>query len=296
MKKNNLFYKNIFLESIEFLDKNSTIIICGIPLDRSASFKSGCKFAPDFIRICSDTIESFSPYLKKDIKNYNYSDIGNLRLSYNNFSFLDDIECAVSHLLKLNKKLIFIGGEHTITYPVLKSYKKKYNDIAILHFDAHLDLRNKYLDDKYSHACAMRRVYDEANYKNILHIGCRSYIEEEIKFAEKNTGLISFTENNFDFIFDFVKDKKVYITFDMDFFDPSVVPDVGTPEPAGYTYNEFINFIKLFFDKREKLNCNIIGADIVELSPSNLINNISSVLAANLIREFIILLNETNYF
>lgn len=289
---NNLyFHKTSFFEAASAIDDMTATVICGIPLDISNSFKSGCKFAPDIIRICSETVEHFSPVLNKNIDNINFADIGNMELTFDNNSFLTDIENAVDKLLKLNKKLIFIGGEHTITYPILKAYKNKYQDISILHFDAHLDLKNRYQNNIYSHACVMRRVYDDIPYRNILHIGCRSYIEKEYEFAQEKTNLISLETNNYDIIYNFIKNKNVYITIDMDFFDPAEVPEVGTPEILGTNYKTFINFFSQLYNKLENLSCNFIGADVVELSPSGLIHNTSAILTANLIRELLILMN-----
>jgi len=272
------------------VNKNTKIIICGIPLDISASFKSGCKFGPDILRIVSKTVESFSPYFKIDIADFPVADIGNMKLSFDSYSFLRDIEESVFKIL-INKYIpIFIGGEHTVTLPIINVFKKFFDDFVIIQFDAHLDLREEYQNDKYSHACVMRRIFDELNFKNIIQIGCRAYTKNELDYANSNTNFFFDIKENIGKILDIIKDKNVYLSIDVDYFDPAFIPEVGTPEPNGFAYSDFLFFLDEINKLQKQSKTKIIGSDVVELSPTGIIYNNSSVFVANLIRDLLIVL------
>ena len=162
---------------------------------------------------------------------------------------------------------LIIGGEHSITPAIVKSFKKSYSKLTIVQIDAHADLRNQYLGNKNSHACAMRRCLDFKNV-NIISVGIRNICKEEFKFVKKNKNRIKIiwskdlSKKNLTKIKNLVKNKNVYLTFDVDGFDSSLMPATGTPEPGGLFWNETLDILKTIFK-----NSNVIGADVNELAP-----------------------------
>ncbi|HPU29027.1 MAG TPA: agmatinase [Syntrophorhabdaceae bacterium] len=258
--------------------QDAPIELLGCPLDETSSFRGGTKFAPDSIRKASWTIETYSPYLKLDLDENYFVDNGNLDLPQGNLLLsLELIEKAVSEIIGQNKRFIIIGGEHLITLPIIKALKDVYNHIHLIHFDAHCDLRDEYEGQRLSHATVLKRI-KELGLADIYQIGIRSGTKEEFQKARIITHpneLLDKIKNN----------EPVYITFDMDVFDPSLVPGVTTPEPGGLFFPEIISYFKTL----SKMH--IIGADVVELSPDYDATFVSSICAAKVIREMIMILN-----
>ena len=275
-----------FLASKNNLEQ-ANILLIGIPFDGTSSFRSGSRFAPDSVRIHSDGLETYSPYLDDDIENINFYDYGNICSTINNFHILStDIENTALEFLKNNKKLIAIGGEHLITLPLVKLYKQCFDNLAIIHIDAHTDLRDSYLNEKYSHATVIRRISEIVLPENIFQFGIRSGLKEEFLFAKQNLNFQPFSLTIDDIIIKKLKNKNIYITIDLDILDPSIFPGTGTPEPGGVSFDELLDFLK------NVSNMNIIGADVVELSPDYDKSGVSSIVAAKIIRELIIILNK----
>lgn len=168
----------------------------------------------------------------------------------------------VQKQLETGKFLTFFGGEHSVSIGIIKAFYEKYPDISILHLDAHTDLRPSYLGTPYNHACAL---YDASRHVNLVQIGIRSmdigemdYLNpDKCFFAEKIYGETAWMQQAIDLLGD-----KVYITFDLDAFDPSIMPATGTPEPGGLLWNPTIRFLKMVFEQR-----NVLGFDLVELAP-----------------------------
>lgn len=270
-----------FLESSDD-KKNSEIVIVGYPFDSTSSFRAGSRNGPNSLRFFSWNLETFSNYQKKDIHTKNYFDMGDIELPLGNIKKTNEIIFnTTKKLLKSNKKIISLGGEHSITYPILKAFNDFYEDFILIVFDAHADLREEYMGTKFSHACVTRNCAKLIGEKRICQLGIRSYTEEEYEFSKK---LLFFDENLTYFNFDLIKNKKIYISIDLDVLDPSIVPGTGTPEAGGLKFKEFIDFLLKF------KNTEIIGTDIVELSPEHDVSGISSAAAAKIVRELILLL------
>ncbi|MGA1861504.1 agmatinase [Deferribacter thermophilus] len=261
-------------------DLNETnIVLTGIPYDGTSSFRPGSRFAPDEIRKVSYGLETYSPYQNDDLENKQICDVGDLELPFGEKNIiLDKIESHIDNFLKINKKVVSIGGEHLITLPIIKSYLKKYNELYIIHFDAHADLRDDYLGEKLSHATVIRRAAEIVGFNKIFQFGIRSGTKEEYDIIRKYNLL----NRSIDKIKSIIDDKPVYITLDLDILDPSIFPGTGTPEPGGWSFNNLIN--KLLKLK----NLNIVGCDIVELSPHYDNSMVSSIVAAKIIREILI--------
>lgn len=253
-----------------------TVLAC--PLDATSSFRGGTKFAPESIRKASWTLETYSPYLKQDLDDMMFYDAGNLELPPGNLEqSLELIESAVAEIVGKGKKMLVLGGEHLVTYPILRAMKKRFGDMQIVHFDAHCDLRDEYEGQKLSHATVMMRV-KELGRTEMFQIGIRSGTRrefEELAPIDSPASLAARLNRNI----------PIYVSFDMDVFDPSLVAGVTTPEPGGLTFNEVMEYFSVL------VGMNIIGADIVELAPDYDTTFVSSVTASKVAREMLMLLH-----
>lgn len=254
------------------------IILLGCPLDITSSFRNGSKFGPESLRRASWTLETYSPYCDKDLEDINFSDIGDLELPPGNLlESLDIIEAASASLVESGKKPFFLGGEHLVSFAILKGVKKVFPAIQLVHFDAHCDLRDDYDGQKLSHATVMKRISELGGMK-MHQIGIRSGTRQEFKELTPVDSPDMLREG-------LDKSLPVYISFDIDVFDPSVVPGVTTPEPGGLIFKEAIEYLKALEGVR------VIGADLVELAPDYDITFVSSVCAAKIVREMIMLMD-----
>jgi agmatinase len=243
-------------------------IILPIPYEGTISFKPGTKFGPEAIIFSSRYME-----LYEEETNTQPWENGIITLSeitqdvHSAEKMMKKIQRNVKKLLKDNKFVFALGGEHSISFPIISEYKHKYPDLRVLHFDAHADLRKQYEGSKFSHASVMRRI-SELNCE-IYSFGIRSLSNEEAKDLQELKNIhIHFAHNcRNQALIDkatSLPDGNYYISIDIDCFDPSVVPDTGTPEPGGFTWYEITDFLRKFASTHK-----IIGADIVELAPSN---------------------------
>jgi len=269
--------------------KTADVVIFSVPMDTTTSFRPGTRFAGNAIRVDSLGVEWYSPYRDMDLKAYKTCDIGDLDIPVGNVeAALQVIYRATAKMLKDNKKPMMIGGEHLVTYPVIKAMIEKYPDLHIIHFDAHTDLRDEFLGRKLSHATVIRRCHELVGDGKIYQFGIRSGDSSEFKWAAcGHTILRKFDFIGLDKVVDKLKDKPVYISIDLDVLDPSVFPGTGTPEAGGMTYKELL----LAFDEFAKLT-NLVGADIVELSPILDASGASTAVAAKTLREMVLLLHK----
>jgi len=275
-----------FLCSKNSIDE-AEIVLIGIPFDATSSFRAGSRFAPDYIRLYSESIESYSPYFDSDLENVNFFDSGNIEVTINNYQILEEsITKIVEKYLNENKKILAIGGEHLISLPVIKSYKKFFNDLIVIQLDAHTDLRDTYFNEKFSHATVMRRVCEIVGPENIYQFGIRSGTKEEFEFAKDNTNFYPFSLPDINNFLDKFSNSNIYLTLDIDVLDPSLLKGTGNPEPNGVFYNKLLEFLI------KMKNFNIVGADMVELSPEYDSSGVSTVVAAEIVRELLILLKK----
>lgn len=264
------------------MPEDSRIVILGCPLEQTSSFRGGTKFAPDSIRKASWTIETYSPYMKSDLEHISFTDLGNLELPQGDvFLALELIERAVGEIINNNRKFLIIGGEHLITYPVLKALRSMHENIKIVHFDAHCDLRDHYEGQKLSHATVVKRI-KELGVTHIYQIGIRSGTKEEFHEA-------CIIESPYELKEVINENDTLYLTFDIDVLDPSLVPGVTTPEPGGLFFQEIVPYFKVLSEMH------VIGADVVELSPDYDTTFVSSICASKVVREIIMILS-SNFF
>lgn len=270
-----------------FLDRNwmgqnedyesSNIVMLGMPFDGTVSYRSGSRFAPEMIRLASWGLEEYSPYFDKDLADVNFHDAGDLDLPLGNtYKSLDVIRENVEQIYTDKKKVFGIGGEHLVTLPTIQALSKLYKDITVVHFDAHTDLRKEYLGEEMSHSAVLYHIGSIIGFENIKQIGIRSGMKEEFELMEKYHTRLDFPEQLNQLV-----NKNVFVTVDLDVLDPSVMPGTGTPEAGGFTFSELMDWF------RELNNLNIIGADVVELSPHYDASGVSTAVASKVIRELL---------
>ena len=177
-------------------------------------------------------------------------------------SMFNEVYKTTKTLLEKDKFLTFFGGEHSISIGIIKAFYEKFRNLSVLHIDAHADLRPTYLGSPYNHACAL---HDASKNCNLVQVGVRSMDVEEVEYMSKNK--VYFAEKihgKTQWMIDSVKQlsNDVYITFDLDAFDPSIMPSTGTPEPGGLLWNDITKYLKMVFESK-----NVVGFDIVELAP-----------------------------
>ncbi len=283
-----------FFEPSKDLSPSGTYLV-GFGFDGTACFRKGTRLGPDAIRKVSTGIESYSPYLDQDLEDcQNLYDLGNVPVletedQEKNWQNGTDafFKLCEGHQLKEEKiKIVTLGGEHSISYAPLKIYLKNYSNLVVLHLDAHADLRDGYEGYHYSHASIIRRALDHMTEDHeLIQYGIRSGTKEEYQWMKEHktirTSLGEFIES-----VEAIDDQRpVYLTLDLDYFDPSFLPGTGTPEAGGETFHSFIKLMKILKKK------NFVGADIVELAPTIDPTGNSDVFATKVVRETILALN-----
>lgn len=264
--------------------ENANIVLFGAGYDGTTSFKAGTRFAPSAIRNESFGIETYSPYQDKDMTDYSYFDSGDLELPFGSpEKVLDDIQQRSETILNDGKIPFMIGGEHLVTLGQVRAVSKKYNDLYIIHFDAHADLRDDYLGQKLSHACVLRRCHEIVGDGHIFQFGIRSGDRDEFKFAEKHTYMNKFNLDTLEETVNNLKEKNVYLTVDLDVLDPSIFAGTGTPEAGGVTFDELRKALTLVCSK-----LNIVACDVNELSPPYDQSGVSTAVACKIIREILL--------
>ena len=250
------------------LSRSPQVIVVPFGLEKTVSYGGGTKNGPKEIIKASHQVELFDEELNKEP----YKEIGIKTLKP--FSIKNKIKSALDQLSKINEDILssdkfplVFGGEHSITPGSIKPFAKKYDEITLLHFDAHADLRESYQGEKFSHASAIKRCLDYKNLK-VVSFGIRNLSKEEMDFYNENRDRIQIFWGKDKQTWDlsqldkFFKNKNVYITFDVDGFDASIMPATGTPEPGGMLWEDVLPIIK----KVCQIS-NVVGADINELAP-----------------------------
>lgn len=262
----------------------ANIIMLGLPFDGTVSYRSGSRFAPEQIRLASWGLEEYSPRFDKDINDCNFHDVGDLEFPLGNtVKSLELIKDNVKQIYDDGKRLLGIGGEHLVTYPEIVAISDVYgDDLAIVHFDAHTDLRDEYMGEKLSHSAVIKLCSSYVRPENIKQIGIRSGMKEEWEFMKRNNTFIK--DNNDYKSLDCLLGKKVFVTVDLDVLDPSVMSGTGTPESGGMSFNELMGW----FEYLKKFD--IIGADVVELAPDYDTSGCSTAVATKVIRELLMIM------
>ena len=251
------------------------IKIAGIPYDKKSSYMRGPSCAPQQIRQClySHSTNLFAEN-GRSIDNNLIEDIGDIKL--NNYF---DIESQVKDINPDKSTILSLGGDHSITYSILRAYAEYYSKIEILHIDAHADLYDELDGDKYSHACPFARIMEEGLASRLVQVGIRTLTDHQREQSKRfGTEIVEMKDFNAANIPRFK--NPVYLSIDLDGIDPAFAPGVSHHEPGGLTSREVINII-------HEIKVPIIGADIVELNPLRDSNGITAALAAKLTKEII---------
>ncbi len=272
--------KAVFMAASNKLEACDKVLL-GIPFDATTSFRPGTRLAPYRIREVSEGIEEYSLYQDKSLEQLEFYDAGDLILPFGNVNeSLQRIERACQYFLSRGKKVFSIGGEHLVSWPLIKAYHEYYPDLLVLHLDAHADLREEYLGEKLSHASVMRQVVQLLGKDRLFQLGIRSCTRAELDYADNNTQLYA------DVLLDVIDEVKkklqnrpVYFTLDIDVIDPAYAPGTGTPEAGGFSSREVL---KLMHEMR---SLNVVGFDVVEISPPYDSADITAILGAKIIRE-----------
>lgn len=278
--------KSIFL-GCEGEYQNSNLVLFGAGFDGTTTYRPGTRFAPSRMREESYGLETYSPYLDKDLTDYNIFDAGDIELQIGDTNkCLAQIYDFTREIVQDNKMPIMIGGEHLVTLPAFRAVHDKYKDMYVLHFDAHADLRNEYLGVELSHSTVMRRVSEIVGKKRIFQFGIRSGERDEFIYAQEHTVLNKFNLNGIDKAVKIIGNKPVYLSIDLDVLDPSVFPATGTPESGGVSFNDLTEAL----DSVQVLN--IVAADVNELSPPYDSSGASTMVACKVLRELLLILAE----
>jgi len=264
-------------------DSEPVATVFGIPFDSTHSYKPGCRFGADAIRDSFNNIEVFHPELGVDLETANIEDLGNTRHTVVASEMIDMVQKITKELVAKQKQLFILGGEHSITYGTYPSFPK---DTGYVVFDAHYDLRDEFADIKLSHASYLRRIVEENGADNILHVGARAFVAEELSFLKENN-IKTITDKEIregkgpQLLKDHVSSfDSIYSSFDLDVLDPAFAPGVGNPEAAGITSRELFDLIDSFKDSK------VTGVDIVELNPYH-DNGATASLAAKIMSTMI---------
>ncbi|NTV89156.1 MAG: agmatinase [Clostridiales bacterium] len=274
-----------FMASCEAYEDSNTVIV-GVPMDFTCSFRPGTRFGPQKIREVSIGIEEYSVYLDASLEDASFYDCGDLDLPMGNVDkSLEIIGDSAAEVLADGKFPLFIGGEHLISVPVIKRVYEKYGDeLIVVQFDAHADLREGYLGCPNSHASAVRRLIDFMPGGNIYQFGIRSGTREEFAYAAENTNMFKFDVlEPLKAVLPSFGTRPVYLTLDIDVADPSYVNGTGTPEPGGISSRELLDAVHLFG------GVNLVGFDLVEVSPPYDASDRTAVLAAKLVRDVVLM-------
>ena len=275
-----LLNKNGFLGIDNKFNFKEKVVVIPFGLEKTVSYGGGTKNGPKEIIKASHQVELYDEELNCEP----YKKIGIKTLVP--FKIEKNINKALKKMSDINEKIlnkklfpITLGGEHSITPGCIKPFVKKYKKLCLLHFDAHADLRDSYNGEKFSHASAIRRCLD---YKNVslISFGIRNISKTEILFLKKNSKRIKifWAKDKLNWSLkkfrNLIKNKDVYLTFDVDGFDSSIMPATGTPEPGGLFWDETLNIIKI-----AAKNSNIVGADVNELAPIKNFNSYNFLVA-----------------
>ena len=264
---------------------DAKIVLFGAPFDSTTSFRPGTRFGSRAIRSESFGLETYSPYLDRDLEDIAVFDSGDLELCIGNSAIaLDQISERAGTILDDGKIPFLIGGEHLVTLGAFREVIRRYPDVHIIHFDAHTDLREEYLGVALSHACVIRRCHELTGDGRIHQFGIRSGERAEFRWAaEGHTDLHKYNFDGLEQALESIGGAPVYFTIDLDVLDPSIFPGTGTPEAGGVGFLQLLEAIRQVCSR-----CRVVGCDVNELSPSYDPSGVSTAVACKVVRELLL--------
>ncbi|MGG2085727.1 agmatinase [Priestia aryabhattai] len=286
MRFDEAYSGNVFIGSHPVFEESEAVLY-GMPMDWTVSYRPGSRFGPTRIREVSIGLEEYSPYLDRELEEVKYFDAGDIPLPFGNPQrSLNMIEEYIDQLLAADKFPLGMGGEHLVSWPVMKAMYKKYPDLAIIHMDAHTDLREEYEGEPLSHSTPIRKVAELIGPENVYSFGIRSGMKEEFQWAKENGMHISKFEvlEPLKEILPSLAGRPVYVTIDIDVLDPAHAPGTGTVDAGGITSKELLASIHAI----AKSDLRIVGGDLVEVAPIYDPSEQTANTASKLIREIIL--------
>lgn len=286
MRFDEAYSGNVFIGSHPVFEESEAVLY-GMPMDWTVSYRPGSRFGPTRIREVSIGLEEYSPYLDRELEEVKYFDAGDIPLPFGNPQrSLNMIEDYIDQLLTADKFPLGMGGEHLVSWPVMKAMYKKYPDLAIIHMDAHTDLREEYEGEPLSHSTPIRKVAELIGPENVYSFGIRSGMKEEFQWAKENGMHISKFEvlEPLKEILPTLAGRPVYVTIDIDVLDPAHAPGTGTVDAGGITSKELLASIHAI----AKSDLRIVGGDLVEVAPIYDPSEQTANTASKLIREMIL--------
>ena len=253
----------------------------GIPMDFTASFQPGSRFGPARVREASYALETYSLAQDRDLEDLGVWDAGDMELPFGNVEeSFSRIEETADAILDQGRRFFALGGEHLVTLPLIRAMVRHFPDLAVIHFDAHADLRDEYLGESLSHATVLRRVAEHLKPRHLYQFGIRSATREEAAYARQATHFFPHQVlTPLRQCLDELKGRPVYVTIDIDVMDPAYMPGTGTPEPGGISSREVLEAVCLFSQ------LDVVSMDLVETMPIYDVSQRSAILAAKLVRE-----------
>jgi agmatinase len=265
-------------------------VVLGCPLDVTSTYRRGAAEAPLAIRVASDSIETYSPVQDDDLADAFFCDAGDIAMDQGNLDHaLDSIETKVSDVLSYSGLPLLIGGEHTITLPAVKAFAKTHSDFYVIHLDAHSDLRDDYEGSTVNHATVIRRIAEIIGPQRLIQLGIRAGTREEFTWMRSNETLIQWGPRTARLLARTIERLPVYLTLDLDVLDPACFSGTGNPEPGGWFYDD----MEALF--RALTHMNLLAADVVELNPGLDPSQTSTITAAKIIRELLLILGRNDH-
>ncbi|MGF9723944.1 agmatinase [Bacillus sp. Nf3] len=267
--------------------EDAKVILYGMPMDWTVSYRPGSRFGPNRIREVSIGLEEYSPYLDRELHEVPFFDAGDIPLPFGNAQkSLDLIEEYVDSILEKGKFPLGMGGEHLVSWPIFRAMYKKYPDLAIIHMDAHTDLREEYEGEPLSHSTPIRKVAGLIGAENVFSFGIRSGMKEEFEWAKEAGMHISKFEvlEPLKQVLPKLKGRPVYVTIDIDVLDPAHAPGTGTVDAGGITSKELLASIHAIAGS----DVQVVGADLVEVAPVYDHSDQTANTASKLLREMLL--------
>ena len=257
----------------------------GVPYDGTTSFRPGTRFGPAAIREVSQGLETYCPQLDLDLEDLAYADLGAVDIPFGAPEpVVNAVQRATTAVLDLGLNPLMLGGEHSISSGAVAAVTNQHPDLVLVQLDAHADLREEWLGARHSHACAMRRCLEILPSQTLFQLAIRSGTREEFNELHESGRLMPSIDALQQALAP-LKGKPIYLTVDLDWFDPAVLPGTGTPEPGGFLWRDFAAVVDVLRGHR------LVAADVVELAPRLDSSGVSSVLAAKVTRSLILLMS-----
>ncbi|MGE8080352.1 agmatinase [Peribacillus loiseleuriae] len=286
MRFDEAYSGNVFIKSHPNYEESKAVLY-GMPMDWTVSFRPGSRFGPTRIREVSIGLEEYSLYLDRELEDVKFFDAGDIPLPFGNPErSVAMIEEFVDKVLQDGKVPIGMGGEHLVTWPIIKAMHKKYPDMAIIHMDAHTDLREDYEGEPLSHATIIRKSAELIGPSNVYSFGIRSGLKEEFQWARENGMKIAPFEvlEPLKKVLPELVGRPVYVTIDIDVLDPAHAPGTGTVDCGGITAKELLASIHEIAHSELQ----VVGCDLVEVAPIYDPSEQTANTASKLIREMIL--------